>query len=122
MKDWNFTLCESTKKKASFLKELVKELNFEKRVRVIADRAESLSSKNNFNFITARGVAKLDELIHYALPLLNREGYLLAYKAKDIDDEIKIAKEKYTNKIELKIFSKKINDIERKLVTIKKIK
>ncbi|MBI3590692.1 MAG: 16S rRNA (guanine(527)-N(7))-methyltransferase RsmG [Candidatus Melainabacteria bacterium] len=117
--DWDFVLCESIKKKAGFLTTLVKELNLEKRVTIINDRVETLSN-NQFDFITARAIAKLDILIKYALPLLKKDGHLLAYKAKDIDDEIKTAEEIIKkNKLKLKIFSKEINGVERKLIVIR---
>ena len=117
---WGFTLCESIKKKANFLTHLVKELGL-KNITVINDRVENIASKgrfqtclykNKFDFVTVRAVAKLDVLIKYALPLLQKDGYLLAYKAKDIDEEIK------NITLPLQIFSKELNGVERKLVVI----
>ena len=112
--DWHFTLCESIKKKANFLNHLVKELNLKNaevmNVRVGARHGTPLQTK--FDFITARAVVKLDILIKYALPLLKKDGYLLAYKAKDIDDEIK------NITLPLQIFSKEVNGVTRKLVVL----
>lgn len=115
--EWNFTLSEATMKKANFLNELIKHLNL-KNAKVENRRAEEL--KNKYDFITARAVAKLDELIKYSLHILKKGGSLLAYKAKDIDEEIKLA-ESLINKhhMKLKTHSKVINDVERKLVILK---
>ena len=113
--EWNFTLCESTTKKANFLALLVKELNLQNKVTIINDRVETLhatSPRQQFDLITARAIAKLDELIRYSKPILKKGGYLIAYKAKDIDDEIK------NISLPMKIYSKKINDVERKLIVV----
>ena len=111
---WKFTLCESIKKKANFLEYLVKELNLTN-VEIINARVEACHGMpllQKFDFITARAVAKLDVLIKHSLPLLKKGGYLLAYKAKDIDDEIKNVT------LPLQILSKEINGVERKLVVL----
>ena len=120
--EWTFTLCESIKKKVSFLTHLIEELNITNHVTVINNRVESLYSTNQrqkYDFITARAVTKMDELIKYSLPLLKKEGYLLAYKAKDIDDELKNAEDLINkNKLGLTIFEKDLNGVERKIVAI----
>ncbi len=114
--EWHFTLCESIKKKANFLMHLVKKLGLEKNVKIINDRIEAIHElpvhKNKYDLVTARAVTKLDELIKYSLPLLKKDRYLLAYKAKEIKEEIKDVT------LPFKIFSKEINTVERKLVVI----
>ena len=121
---WHFVLCESIKKKAKFLTHIVKELNFEKNIKIVNQRVEALHatplrSNEKFDLITVRAVAKLNELIKYALPLLKKNGYLLAYKAKDIDEEIKNTEKLIEkNKLKLEIFSKEINGIERRLIVL----
>ena len=124
--EWKFTLCESIKKKTNFLEHLVKELNLTN-VEIIHARVETLhvahkvseprpqsgrATSQKYDFVTARAVARLDVLIKYALPLLKKGGYLLAYKSKDIDDEIKNVT------LPLQILSKEINGVERKLVVL----
>lgn len=110
---WKFTLCESTTKKANFLNIIVNELGL-KNVEIINARVEAglKPASTKYDFVTARAVDKLDILIKYAIPLLKPGGYLLAYKSKNIEEEIK------NIKIPMQIFSKKINGIERKLVII----
>ena len=120
--EWHFTLCESVKKKADFLICLIKELNIEKNIKIINSRVETLQvtpPRQKFNLITARAIAKLDILLKYSLPLLKPKGFLLSYKAKDIKDEIKSSEKIIAkNNLELKIFSKEINEVERKLVVL----
>jgi len=127
--EWDFTLCESTTKKANFLNVLINELGL-KNTEIINARVEEIGkggfqtrpNKKKYDLITARAIAKLDELIKYAMPLLKKEGCLICYKAKDIDEELKHA-EKIIQKtckgkvtLPLTIFSKEINGVERKLV------
>ena len=123
--DWRFILCESIKKKTIFLTHLVKELALKntqiQNVRVEMLHTTSLHSDNKFNLVTARAVAKLDVLIKYALPLLKKGGYLIAYKAKEIDEEVRNTERTIKkNNLELKIVSKELNTIERKLIVVKK--
>lgn len=120
--DWEFTLCESIKKKVSFLESLVKELNLNN-VKIINTRVETLHAtsqhKNKYDLVTVRAVAKLSKLIKYSIPLLKPKGFLTAYKAKDIEDELKEAEKIVEkNKLELKVYSKNLNGIERKLVVL----
>ena len=121
--EWNFTLCESIKKKVGFFNHVTKELGL-KNVKVINERVGAfhgtlLHPNNKYDLVTARAIAKLDVLIKYSLPLLKPGGSLIAYKAKDIDEEIKNAEKIIEkNKLKLKIFAKEINSIERKLVVI----
>ena len=120
--DWHFTLCESTGKKANFLECVTKELGL-KNTKVINGRVEAIHElplqKTKFDIVTARAVAKLDILIKDAMPVLKKGGYLVAYKAKDIDEELKGAEKLIKkNNLTLKIFSKEINDVERNLVVL----
>lgn len=119
--EWTFTLCESIKKKSTFLTHLIEKLNISNHVTVINNRVESLHSTNQkYNFITARAVTKLDELVKYSLPLLKKEGYLLAYKAKDIDDELKNIEELIKKRnLKVQIFEKDLNGVGRKIVAVK---
>ena len=112
--EWKFVLCESTGKKANFLNFLVKELGL-KNVEIINARVETLhatSLPTKYDFVTARAVAKLDELIKYAKPLLKDRGCLLAYKGPNIDEEIANVK------MQMQIFSKNLNEAKRNLIVI----
>lgn len=117
--DWKFTLCESVKKKADFLDHVVKELDFDN-VTILNARVETLHVRSlRYDLITARAIDKLNELIKYSIPILKSNGYLLAYKSKNIEDEINAAKKIIErNKLKLKILSKELNGVERKLVIL----
>lgn len=119
---WSFTLCESIQKKATFLKQLIKELNLGNKVIVINDRAENLKkTKQKYNLIISRAVSKLNKIIEYSLPLLSEDGIIAAYKSKSIEDEINSVQNLIkSNKLKLEIFTKEINQVERNLVVIKK--
>lgn len=114
--EWNFTLSEATMKKANFLNELIKHLNL-KNAKVENRRAEEL--KNKYDFVTARAVAKLDELIKYSLNLLKKGGSLLALKGPAYEEELKSAKDLIeSKKIKVEVFSKEVNGFSKKLVVI----
>ena len=75
--------------------------------------------RSNYDLITARAAGKLNELIKYSMPLLKNGGSLIAYKAKDIESEIKNAEKLIQkNNLKLKIFSKEVGDVVRKLVVL----
>ena len=57
---------------------------------LICDRVENLKNKN-FDIITSRAVADLGKISEYALPLLKKNGYFIAYKSQKAKDEIEKA-------------------------------
>ena len=66
----------------------------------ICDRAENISEK--FDVITSRAVASLDKISAYALPLLKKGGYFVAYKSRKTPEEIADAEKvlkKYNSEI-----------------------
>ena len=94
----------------------------------ICERVEKLIFKNNFkpyDYITTRAVAPMDAILKYALPILKKGGYFVAYKSKKALDELKDAEKT------LKTFGAKVQDIieyqlpleevyERNLIIVKK--
>ncbi len=57
---------------------------------LICDRVENLKNKK-FDIITSRAVADLGKISEYALPLLKKNGYFIAYKSQKAKDEIEKA-------------------------------
>ncbi|MGN0017555.1 MAG: 16S rRNA (guanine(527)-N(7))-methyltransferase RsmG [Candidatus Gastranaerophilaceae bacterium] len=115
---------DSIAKKINAISDIAKDLNL-KNFNVICDRVENINDKN-FDIITSRAVAKIDLIVKYAMPLLNKDGYLVIYKAKNIQDEIKSAelslkknKAKVVDIIEYKLPLEEI--YERNLVVIKHV-
>lgn len=114
---------DSIRKKINAIENMKAELNI-KNLHTICDRAENI--KNKFDIITSRAVAPLKVITGYAMPLLNKNGYFIAYKSIRTEEEIKEAQSV------LKKFNSKVIDIikydlpleenhTRNLIVIKKI-
>lgn len=83
-------MLESVKKKAAFLRAVVRELGPALNAQVHALRAESpgLTEAGPFDAVTARAVASLPVLVELAAPLLRRDGVLLAMKGRPTREEL----------------------------------
>ena len=103
----------------------IKNLLHIKNLNTICNRAENIAP-NKFDFITSRAVAALKILVPYAIPLLDQNGYFIAYKSLKVQEEISDAKPV------LKKFNAEVSDLieynvpltvnhTRNLVVIKKI-
>lgn len=101
-KDIDVYPLDSIRKKINAIHEMKDELNLEN-VFPICERAEKLSQK--FDLITSRAVAPLKVISGYALPLLKRDGYFVAFKSVKAQEEIDDAKSI------LKKFNAKVIDI-----------
>ncbi len=84
-------LVESTRKKASFLKQCVRSLGLDN-VTIIAARIEDLATSacygNAFDAVTSRAAFKLPALIPAAAPFLRPGGLLIAMKGADASAEV----------------------------------
>jgi 16S rRNA (guanine527-N7)-methyltransferase len=130
--DLSVCLIESSRKKVSFLKHVVRTLQLQN-IEVIEGRAEDFSPETPFGVIVSRAVSKLGQLIEISRSLLADDGMIVAFKGKDIKAEIETARSRM---IEITAGSKRIGDlftfeirnyilphlkIERSLVMIRKI-
>ena len=85
--DIRLTLVESSKKKVSFLKFLVPQLDLHRRttVEILAERAETCSQQQEhigaYDWVFTRYVATLRDSAVYCLPLLKPTGKWVAYKS-----------------------------------------
>jgi 16S rRNA (guanine527-N7)-methyltransferase len=83
-------LVESVGKKARFLDTVVAALGESSRIGVVAVRAEALAREaahhGRWPGVVARAVAPLADLIEVSLPLLQRDGVLIAWKSGDPGD------------------------------------
>jgi 16S rRNA (guanine527-N7)-methyltransferase len=90
------TCLEATQKKARFIEMAAKELSFTD-VMVIAKHSHEAQKDtallNKFDFLTARAVAELKELVKLSFPFLKKGGKLLAYKSSKASQEILEAEE-----------------------------
>ena len=80
---------DSTRKKINAIENIKLDLGINN-LHTICDRAERLTEK--FDIITSRAVAPLKVIAGYALPLLKKDGYFVAYKSKKAQAEIEEAK------------------------------
>ncbi len=85
------TCLEATQKKARFIEMAIKELGLTE-VGVVAQHSQEAQKDKNlvgrYDFVTARAVAELKELVKMARPFLKVGGKLLAYKSSRTEEEI----------------------------------
>lgn len=84
--DLRVTLIEPLLRRATFLTEVVQELDLSDRVTVVRSRAEDLDGE--FHVVTARAVARLSQLVTWTLPLTQVGGWLIALKGAGAADEV----------------------------------
>lgn len=125
----SFLLVDSLNKRIKFLEEVKKELNL-KNVELVHARAEDIGKDKNhrekYDMCVSRAVAKLNVLSEYALPLVKKDGYFVAYKGLKIEQEIEEGK-KAIDILGGKIISKQEdltqdNILQHQIIYIKKIK
>ena len=123
--DINLTLNDCLNKRLIFLNEVINKLGL-KNVSTLHSRAEDLNKNVKYDYALSRAVASLNTLSEYCLPFVKEGGYFIAYKSKDIYEELKNSEkaiEILGGKIEeVKEIEIPNTDIVRKLVFIKKIR
>lgn len=127
--DVNMCLVDSLKKRTVFLKEVIKTLQLEG-VLVLHARAEELAIKpahrEQYDYVTARAVAKLNTLLEYAAPFLAIKGNVIAYKAKGVEQEMQDAanacKVLFLKQKEIEHFDIKETESERNIVFFEKFR
>lgn len=91
--DLKVTQIDSLNKRVVFLKEVAKMLNLD--IVAIHARAEEYIKKHgqrqHFDFVVARAVAKLRCLVEYCLPFVKKDGFFIAMKGPDFEDELEKA-------------------------------
>ena len=90
---------DSIRKKINAIENIKSELKITN-LTPVCDRAENITA--NFDVVTSRAVATLDKISLYALPLLKKSGYFVAYKSRKTPEEIADA-EKVLKKYNAKI-------------------
>ncbi len=117
------TALDSVRKKINAIENIKIELKIAN-LHTLCSRAENI--KTQYDAVTSRAVASLDKIIHYALPLLKKDGYFIAYKSVRAQEEID------NSKSALKLYNAKVIDIieydlpleenhTRNLIVIKRI-
>lgn len=89
-----FVLADSITKKTDFLKRVIDGLGL-KNIEVINGRAEKISSGKqlykSFDYVTARAVSSLKDLVVMSLPFLKESGKMVFLKGRSYTDEIAVA-------------------------------
>jgi 16S rRNA (guanine527-N7)-methyltransferase len=88
--DTDFVLIEPMDRRASWLQEVVDELDLQN-VEVVRARAEEVEG-GQFDVVTARAVAALEKLLRLCVPLLRPGGRVIALKGSKAPEEILEAK------------------------------
>ena len=97
----DFVLIEPMDRRASWLQEVVDELDLQN-VEVVRARAEEVEG-GQFEVVTARAVAALDKLLRLCVPLLKPGGRVIAIKGSKAPEEILEAK-KLQKKLKIESF------------------
>jgi len=95
-------LIESNRKKANFLRHIIRSLNLQG-IEAYNGRAEDFDRKNFFDYALSRAFADLKSFCILASPLLKTGGYMVSMKGKNAEREIK---EKGLYDIGVKLISK----------------
>lgn len=93
--DVQWTLVESTGKKARFLEAVIRRLGLPN-ARVVQERAEKAARsplRESFDVATSRAVGALGDLAMWSIPLLRVGGLMLAIKGERAGEEIAAAKQ-----------------------------
>lgn len=126
--DLKVTIIDSLGKRLNFLKELIEKLGLEN-VTLVHSRAEDAGKnpelREKFDLVTGRAVARMSVLSEYCLPLVKKDGYLIALKGPKAQEELNDAKKA------IKILGGQVQEVkelvlpdstdERTLIVIKKI-
>lgn len=84
--DLDVTLVEPLLRRATFLQEVVADLDVP--VRVVRARAEELHGVEAFDIVTSRAVAPLDRLAGWCMPLVVSGGAMVALKGSSAAEEV----------------------------------
>ncbi len=83
------TIIEPTLKRCKFLEMLVEILEL-KDVEIINDRAENIKGRS-FDVVSARAVSNLSILLELCIPLVKVNGFFVAYKGSNFQEELNAA-------------------------------
>lgn len=123
-KDMQIVGIDSIRKKIVSVQAIADKLEL-KNLELIADRVENLKNQK-FDIVVSRAVADMSKISEYALPLVKKGGYFVAYKSKKALEELKNAKPvlkklgaEVTEIMEYKLPLEEV--YERNLVCVKKL-
>lgn len=114
---------DSIRKKINSVQTISNSLEL-KNLELICDRVENLKEKN-FDIVISRAVADMAKISEYALPLVKKGGYFVAYKSKKAMEELESAKsvlKKYNAEVvDILEYTLPLEEVyERNLVCVKR--
>lgn len=120
------TLVDSLQKRLKFLDYVIKLLDL-KDVELVHERMEDYSKQNEekFDIITSRAVAKVKILVEISFKALKISGHLILMKAsfeEELSDAEKIIKDIGGKVVDVNTFKLPIENSERALINIKKLR
>jgi 16S rRNA (guanine527-N7)-methyltransferase len=86
------TLIEAARKKANFLRHIMRSLTLEA-VEIWAARVEHLPEEKQFDCVVSRAFADLKKYLQVAAPLAKEQGTVVAMKGRNIASELRAAEE-----------------------------
>lgn len=115
---------DSIRKKINSVNTIKENLGL-KNLDLICDRVENLKNKS-YDIVISRAVADLAKISEYALPLVKKGGYFVAYKSKKALEELENAKSVLKNLkaevIDIIEYTLPLEEVyERNLICIKKL-
>ncbi len=125
-------LLDSLNKRIKFLDDVIDELELNNKefgsIKTIHGRAEDFGQNHDyrekFDLSVSRAVANLSTLSEYCLPFVKTGGFFVSYKAGNIEDEVKDAKNSVKTLggefLEINSFQLPLSDIDRNLIKIRK--
>ncbi len=120
---------DSVGKKIKFLEELLTKIDLPNKIEILNTRSEELarnsSYRESFDICASRAVGKLNILSEYCLPFVKKDGYFIAYKSLNADEELlesqnamQILGGEFIKKIDYKLPEK--DSITRNLIIVQK--
>ena len=115
---------DSIRKKITSVQTIKEKLSLNN-LELIADRVENIRDKR-FDIVVSRAVADMSKISDYALPLVKKGGFFVAYKSKKALEELEGAKsvlKKHKAKVvDILSYNLPLDEVyERYLVCIKKL-
>ena len=122
--EMNIVGIDSIRKKIASVQNIVDELGI-KNLNLICDRVENIKNKK-FDIVISRAVADMAKISEYALPLVKKGGFFVAYKSKKALEELENAKsiiKKYNAQVvDIINYELPLEEIyERNLICVKKL-
>ena len=115
------TLIDASRKKVSFLKHVIRNIKLvqidARQIRV-EELVKEKTGDNCFDVIICRAFSRLDKIILQALPLLAKDGMIIAMKGKLSESELESAS-KYNLSLAVEKYKLPFLELERSLAIIK---